>query len=288
MEKTLQEFREMLVVSGKMPRTVDGYERAVRMLGEFHGKDPATLTEADIRRYFVHAREVRKWKHYTIKIALTAIKFYYSHVCGWEWKIWDIAKPPKVKPEIVVLSREEIAAVIGKVRAPHMKVFLRLVASCGLRLGEALRVETSDIDAKAGRLMIRDGKGGKDRYVPVSQELVAALRAHWLTHRNPKLLFPSGGRGRSVKQRSTSRKHYSINAPGVAFRKALEAAGVNRKVSIHNLRHSYATNLLEEGINLRALAHYMGHGDLNTTMQYLHLTPSAQRSARAIIEKYSL
>ena len=165
---------------------------------EHYQCDPVELSEKQVRDYLVHCRDVKGWNHWTLNIALTSLKFYYTHGDGTSWNIWDLAKPPRYKPEITVLTMREVRAIIGQIQLIHLRVAVSLMASCGLRVSEVVSVGPRDLSQREGHLLVRAGKGQKDRYVPLPEVLVPHLRELWKTHRNAKLLFP-GGRGREMK-----------------------------------------------------------------------------------------
>ena len=112
---SINELERNLIVAGKAPRTVQSYCRAIRMLGEHFGCDPSTLLEKQVRDYLIYCRDVKKWKHYTLKIVLTAAKFFFNYCSENKWQIWDFAKPPRCKPEILILTPSQIKALIGKI-----------------------------------------------------------------------------------------------------------------------------------------------------------------------------
>jgi len=168
------------------------------------------------------------------------------------------------------------------VHTNHNRAFLTTVYACGLRLREALHLEIGDIDSSRMLIHIHRGKGAKDRCVPLPVVLLSILRTHWSTHRHPTLLFPALGRGRNNAK--------SANAPMAiatvqgALGDALKRAGINKKnVSIHTLRHTYATHLLDQGVNIRLIQRYLGHANIETTTIYLHLTQRGQEDASVLI-----
>jgi site-specific recombinase XerD len=169
------------------------------------------------------------------------------------------------------------------VRTAHNRAYLATVYACGLRLQEALYLEVSDIDADRMMIHVHRGKGAKDRFVPLPQSTLVSLRAHWRSHRHPQLLFPAWGRdSRSAASATTPMAISSVQG---AFRSAKQQAGITKRaVSVHTLRHAYATHLLEAGVNLRVIQQYLGHTSLETTMVYLHLTNKGQEEARAHID----
>ena len=182
-----------------------------------------------------------------------------------------------------MLSQEEVRRVLGRVRTPHNYAFLSTVYACGLRLTEALHLEVSDIDSARMMLHVHRGKGARDRFVPLPKTALAILRAHWKTHRNARLLFPAWGR--DSRSGATADTPMAISSVQGAFRAAKRAAGIaKRGVSIHTLRHCYATHLLEAGVNLRVIQKNLGHSSLESTMVYLHLTAKGNEDAYALID----
>ena len=158
------------------------------------------------------------------------------------------------------------------------------VYSCGLRLQEGLHLEVSDIDSDRMMIHVHRGKGAKDRYVPLPQSTLNLLRRYWVTHRHPAFIFPAIGRGgNGAREAKNPMAKSSVQG---AFRRAKFAAGIRKKmVAVHTLRHSYATHLLEAGVNLRVIQRYMGHSQLETTMVYLHLTQKGQEDACQLINQ---
>ena len=186
--------------------------------------------------------------------------------------------PKRKKTLPVVLARKEVDKILARVRVPRLRACLTLIYACGLRLGEACRVKVTDIDRDRGLLHVH-GKGSKDRYVPLPADLLPLLEACWRTHRNPVWLFPWVGRG--ARQGQQSDRHSPLGSVQQAFRKALKASAVSKKVSVHSLRHAYATHLLEAGVSLGQIQEWLGHSSPSTTTIYAHLTKqSTQAYAR--------
>jgi site-specific recombinase XerD len=164
---------------------------------------------------------------------------------------------------------------------------------CGLRVGETVTIQVPDIHGRETppRLHIRNGKGGKDRYVPIAAAMVEELRQWWRTHQNPKFLFPSPGRGWADRTLSLSQSMgrstaaMSVSSVQMAYRLARAASAVNSASTTHSLRHSYATHLLEEGVSLRQISQYLGHESLDTTVIYTHLTAISEARTQAALAK---
>jgi integrase/recombinase XerD len=274
---------EALKLNGKGERTQEAYARHVRKLIEFfNGMEPDQITEEELKRYLIHRQDINKWQPNTMRICYSAIKFFYLHVVQRDWHLLKVIKAPTEKRLPSVLSREEVNGILSKVVTFHNFVFLSTIYSCGLRLQEGLFLQVSDIDGKRKLIHVHRGKGAKDRYVPLPDFIYALLRRYWVTHRNPRLIFPALGRGCNLGP--TSLAPMAIDSVQGAFREAKIAAAIRkRRVSIHTLRHSYATHLLEAGVNIRAIQRYLGHSQLETTMVYLHLTSKGQEDAYGII-----
>jgi len=271
---------EALKLNGKSERTQEAYARHVRKLIEFQHKDPDRITEEELRKYFIHRQDVNKWQPNTMRICYSAIKFFYLHVLERDWHVFKVLKAPSEKRLPAVLTREEINRIFTKITCFHNYVFHSTIYSCGLRLQEGLFLQISDIDGKRKLIHVHRGKGAKDRYVPLPDDTLILLRRYWATHRNQDLIFPALGRGHNLGQ--VSKTPMAIESVQGAFAK-IEAGIRKRRVSVHTLRHSYATHLLEAGVNIRAIQRYLGHSQLETTMVYLHLTNKGQENSFGII-----
>lgn len=272
-----------LALNGKGERTQDAYTRALRMLCEFHGKIPEEISETELEAYFLHRRNVNHWSSNTMRICYCGIRFYFVKVLGRAWNLFNILRAKNESRLPAVLSREEVQRLLGCVRTAHNRAFLTTVYACGLRLQEAQYLEVSDIDSGRMLIHVHRGKGAKDRFVPLPHATLAVLRSHWRSHRNPRLLFPACGRdGRQAAGATTPMAKSSVQG---AFRHAKRQADIGkRSVSVHTLRHSYATHLLEAGVNLRVIQQNLGHSSLESTMVYLHLTRKGHEDAYALID----
>jgi len=283
--KWYDETVKALQINGKSERTQQCYARAVRMLIQHFDKEPDQISEAELQDYFLYRRNECKWAANTMKICYSGIRFFYEHVIRREWHIFQILKAEKEKRLPCILSREEVYRIFNRVRTFHNRVFLATVYSCGLRLQEGLHLQVSDIDKDRMMIHVHRGKGAKDRFVPLPHDTLNLLRRYWTTHRNRVLLFPAKGRGNN--EASTTDRPMSIEGVQGGFRRAKEAAGIKkRRVSIHTLRHCYATHLLEAGVNPRVVQRYMGHSNLETTMAYFHVTQKGSEDAYDIIDAH--
>jgi site-specific recombinase XerD len=278
-----QQSINTLQLNGKGERTQQAYTRALRMLVEFTGKPPAAISESELEAYFLHRRNRDRWSPNTMRICYCGIRFFFVQVLQRNWHLFDILRAKNESRLPAVLSQEEVRRVLGCVRTAHNYAFLSTVYACGLRLTEALHLEVSDIDSARMMLHVHRGKGAKDRFVPLPKTALAILRTHWKTHRNARLLFPAWGR--DSRSASSAATPMAISSVQGAFRAAKHQAHIaKRGVSIHTLRHCYATHLLEAGVNLRVIQKNLGHSSLETTMVYLHLSAKGNEDAYALID----
>jgi integrase/recombinase XerD len=278
-----QKSIDTLSLNGKGERTQQAYTRALRMLVDFYGKRPEEITEAELEAYFLRRKNEDRWSSNTLRICYCGIRFYFVHVLGRNFGLFNILRAKNESRLPAILSEDEVRALLAHVHTAHNRAFLATVYACGLRLQEALYLEVSDIDAARMMIHVHRGKGAKDRYVPLPHASLERLRAHWCSHRNPRLLFPAWGRdSRSAGASDTPMAKSSVQG---AFRRAKFEAGINKRaVSVHTLRHCYATHLLEAGVNLRVIQRHLGHSSLESTMVYLHLTHKGTQDAYALID----
>ena len=191
------------------------------------------------------------------------------------WAIFDIVRPAPEKKLPVILSRAEVHQVLAGLRLTRYRVCLTTIYACGLRLQEGINLRVADIDSARMMIHVRHGKGAKDRYLPLPQRTLELLRQYWVTQRHPVLLFPAEGRDHRVLAQAT--EPMSKSSVQQAFRAALKTSGTNKRASVHTLRHSWATHLLEAGVNLRLIQEWLGHSSPATTSVYTHLTAKAEQ-----------
>ena len=186
-----QKMIEDMQLHGFAERTQEAYLLAVRQLAKHYRKSPDQIEEEELRQYFLYLKNEKQAAPATCTIALCGIKFFFQQTLGREWKTFEFLRPPKEKKLPVVLSVAEVGRVLTCVHRQRYRVCLTIIYACGLRLLEGVRLQVKDIDGERQLLHICQGKGGKDRYVPLPSACLKMLRQHWLTHRNPLWLFPS-------------------------------------------------------------------------------------------------
>jgi integrase/recombinase XerD len=202
--------------------------------------------------------------------SICGITCFFEQTLHRDWTTLHIVRPAQEQRLPVILTVEEVRRILSAIRLLRYRACLTTIYACGLRLKEGTHLQVADIDSARMLVHIRLGKGGKDRYVPLPQRTLELLRRCWTTHRNPIWLFPATGRGGIHEGDATEpTSHTNIQA---AFRAALNETGISKKASVHTLRPSYATHLLEAGVNLRQIQVYLGHNSVQSTSFYTHLT----------------
>jgi len=193
-----------------------------------------------------------------------------------------VPTPKREKKVPVVMTHEQVKAILSRVRTVRHRACLSLIYACGLRLGEGCRVKVTDIDRVRGLLRV-GGKGAKQRYVPLPESILPLLEECWRSHRNKTWMFPLVGRGGRGRLGRITDRHVPLSTVQQAFRKAYLESGITKKVSVHSLRHAYATHLLEARVSLRQIQEWLGHSSPSTTTIYAHLTSqSTQVAAQAV------
>ena len=277
-----QRMIEDLQLRGLSPRTQDAYVRVVRQLAEHYDKPPDAITEEELRQYFLYLTNGKGVSASAFRIALCGIKFFYQYTLKREWPTLDLVRPAKEKKLPVVLSVEEVHQVLGCVRRRHYRVCLTTIYSCGLRLQEGVHLQVADIDSARMLVHVHRGKGAKDRFVPLPQHTLDLLRGYWAAHRNPTWIFPTT-RPADVFSLAAATRSMEVSSVQRALKAAVVESGLHKPATVHTLRHSYATHLLEAGVNLRIIQAYLGHRSPTSTAIYTHLTRKVEdRATKAI------
>jgi site-specific recombinase XerD len=285
-------FAESLTLRYDSNRTRYAYYRQLRLIHEHFRCDPATLSEAQLREYFLFVKLEKGWQPKSIRLTAAAARsFYIQGLDHSDWTLFSQIRARDHDRLPHVLTREQVHRLIDHIRLRRYRTPIKLIYCCGLRLTECLSLTIHDVLGQENKLMIRRGKGGKDRMVPLPTPLYQELRTYWCFHRHPLLLFPNVSRGdqdplqvaRRMREASGPMPPSSLQRLIIVARKALNLPDA----SIHTLRHSFATHLLEAGVDLRTLQLLLGHRHITTTMTYLHVThPSHQRTLGVMEDLY--
>ena len=272
-----QRMLEDMQLRDLAPKTQEAYVGAVAQLAKHCGKSPESLTEEELRQFFLYLSNGKQASRSTMVVALCGIKFLYRYTLRREWPLLELVRPAHEKKLPTVLSREEVQQILSCLRHPAYRACLTTIYACGLRLNEGVHLQVQDMDSARSMVHVRQAKGLKDRYVPLPQSVLELLRHYWASHRHPHWLFPGAPPAGHPRQAAPR----PICESGVqrAFQAALTASGIQKPASVHTLRHSYATHLLEAGVNLRLIQAWLGHSSPKTTAIYTHLTRRAEERA---------
>jgi integrase/recombinase XerD len=285
-----QRMLDAMVLRGMALRTQEAYIDCVGRLARHYECSPDKLSAEQVQQYLLHLLRERQRSTATVIQYGCACRFFYGTVLGLDgaqFHIPVLAAPQRL-PQI--LARQELAQLFAAAQHARARAFLMLAYGTGLRLSELCQLRVTDIDSHADRMCIRvvQGKGGKDRYVPLDEQVLQVLRAWW-HHAHPRewlftTPFTAPPKG---QQQSTSGAGprcagpISHASPQKWYHAARTAAGITKQGGIHTLRHCYATHLLENGADLFSLSQWLGHRHVSTTARYLHLTrPDAPDGAR--------
>jgi site-specific recombinase XerD len=255
-------FQAMIHLKGYSPNTPRSYSNEFHFLLRLLGKvSVSDLTKAHVQSYLLWLIRKKRYSETHVHTAVSAIKFYFEHVEGRAREFYDLPRPRKPLQLPDILAEEEVVSLVGQIGNIKHRALIMMSYSAGLRVSELVGLKIRDVDSKRMMLHIREGKGKKDRMVPLSKKLLETLREYFVQHKPKEYLF-EGEKGASYSTRSAQAILYE----------AKKKACILKKGSIHMLRHSYATHLLEGGTDIRYIQTLLGHNNLKTTMRYTHVS----------------
>jgi len=270
MNDIVTELDQDLALRGLSEGTRYQYIKNIELFLEYRSKIFTQSDEQDVRSYIEHLRDVKKLQPVTINCHLAAIRFYYEVGLDRPLSFKKVPNMKKPRHLPVVMSKEEVLAILDATANTKHKTMLMLAYSAGLRASEVVALKVTDIDSSSMRIFVHEGKGKKDRYAILSAVCLDQLRRYW---RGCRPDHPDGWLFPGV----CSAGHIKRGAVNTAFKKALIASGVKRDASPHVLRHCFATHLLEDGASLLDIKELLGHKSLSSTMVYLHLVNPSGR-----------
>jgi len=288
---SMARFADHLALSYDANRTRHSYYRQLRLIHQHLGCDPINITEAQLRDYFLFVKLQKQWKPKSIRQALAAASMFFVNLFGHaDWTVFSQirTKDHDTLPE--VLTRQQVHDLLAHIRLRRYRTPLKLIYCCGLRLSECLGLTIHDILGKENKLLIRHSKGHKDRVLPLPTSMYEELRRYWSFHRHPLLIFPNAGRGDNNSPESLARRMHTATGPMpcsslqrlvIVARKQLNLPAA----SVHSLRHSFATHLLEAGAHLHTIQKLLGHKQITSTMVYLHLTHQTSQDALRLMDQ---
>jgi site-specific recombinase XerD len=262
----MTELRRLMIqamtVRGMAPRTQHAYVSAVRRLAKHYRRSPDQLTSGEVQSYLARLIEVEGLSWSTCSIAANAFRFLYHVSMGLKEIDFEVPLPrqPQRLPEI--LSSEEVSLLFESVAHPKHRLALETIYACGLRLSEATQLKVRDMDRGRMTVRIEQGKGRKDRYVPLSKRLLKRLDHYWATRQPRHWVFEG----------NTPDRCLHVTAVQKAYTLAKLRAGIQKRGGVHALRHAYATHLIESGVDVLTVQRLLGHRSVSTTMRYFHLS----------------
>jgi integrase/recombinase XerD len=253
--------------------TINVYVHAVARFARHFGKSPERLDAEDVRTYIVHQLNKGLARGSCVVIR-AALRHLFEDTLRRPHSMVLVPRPRRERRLPVVLSLEEVQRLFAEVTNVKQKAMFMMAYDTGLRLGALTNLRIEDVDSQRMVFRIRQGKGKKDRYARLTPGLLELLREYWRAYRPQTWLFPGASKD----------KRYDSATPGQLLKNAKRRAGITKRVSMHTLRHSFATHQLEAGTSLRVIQEMLGHASINTTALYLHVSIEEQRKAPSTLE----
>lgn len=263
METYREQMQRDMVLRNLSPKTQYLYHNAVRALENHFKKPPDQLNTGDVKAFLHSIVADRKLSQSSLKIAYSALRFLYETTLGKGWVIDKIPYPKTTKSIPRVLSKGEIQQIFDAAATLKQKAMLMVTYSAGLRVRETARLRITDIDSKRMMIRVDQSKGNKDRYTLLSQIALEMLREYWVKYRPKEWLFPKD---------TNPLEHIPAETVSTAFMRAKREANLRKPATCHTLRHSFATHLLEAGVDLHTIQVLLGHSSIRTTTVYLHVS----------------
>lgn len=272
MTQPIEQMREELQRRNYSPGTIRIYLHAVKDFGKHFRRRPEKLGPNELRRYQVYLLKKRKLAVGTVVMRVAALRFFFIRTLKRQGFQEEIPYPKSPRPKPTVLSKQEVARIINAAGNLQKRALLMTLYGTGVRRTEVALLKVSNIDSQRMMVCVEHGKGGISRNIPLSPVLLETLREYWRWYKPKGYLFPSNCYRWREKKAGKKDKPISGKTIWNACRDAAHHAGINKHVTPHTLRHSFATHLLEDGTDLRALQMMLGHGDIRTTARYTHLS----------------
>jgi integrase/recombinase XerD len=275
---TLREkMKDAMILRGFSEGTQKKYLYEVIKLQKYYQRSPAQLSQDEIKNYLLYLVKERKLAASTYNVAVHSLRFFYDMVLRRivSYRDFPLSKEPRRLPDI--LSTNEVAKIIKVCSNIKHRTILVLAYGAGLRSAEIANLQVSDIDSDRMQIHIRNGKGGKDRYVILSPVMLEMLRDYWRKCRvrvKSNWVFPGQSSSKSITPATV----------GAVYKQAKESAGITKRGGVHSLRHAFATHSLEAGEDLYTIKQLLGHSSIESTARYLRLTPQKMQSVKSPIE----
>lgn len=268
MSDLIEQMKMDLALQNYSPKTIEIYTWHVNAFSKYFDDKVDELTEDDIRQYLYYVKTQKNYSTSNIAQAYSAIKFLYRNVLKMPMSLSRLKGPKRPHRLPVVLSPAEIKQILAVITNFKHKVMVMTIYSAGLRVSEAAHLKISDIDSSRMQIRVEQGKGRKDRYTLLSEALLVKLRDYWRRYRPQPWLFPSKDANQPINPSTIQR----------VFKQARDNAKIQKPATVHTLRHSFATHLLEQGAGLFSIQQFLGHSSIRTTMIYLHVQEQQHRT----------
>ena len=265
---------QAMTARGLARRTQQSYVMAVRRLAKHYGRSPDQLTSDEIQSYLARMIDVDGLSWSTCSIASNAFRFFYHVTLGRPSVEFEVPRQRQAQRLPEILSHEEVSRLFAVVKNTKHRLILETTYACGLRVSEATQLKVRDIDRDRMTVRIEQGKGRKDRYVPLSKRLLQRLEQYWATSRPGHWAFEG----------STPDRCLHITAVQKAYSLAKLHAGIRKHGGVHALRHAYATHLIESGVDVLTVQRLLGHRSVSTTMRYFHLSQARLAVVRSPLD----
>lgn len=277
-ERLIRQYVDAMKIKGFSRTTQKAYSGHVRRWLSWQNDRQLTQEDDGIKHFFLHLIDERQCSHSYVNQAISALKLFYDEILDQEWSLQKIRRPKKIRRLPKVLSEAEVALLINALTNLKHRAMMMLLYSAGLRVGEVVRLKPQDIDSSRMLVLIRSGKGAKDRVSILSDVALKLLRDYYRVYRPEKWLFPGPKAGRHITERTVQK----------VFVQAKDKAGIHKDATVHSLRHSFATHLLESGTDLRYIQELLGHQSSKTTEVYTHVTSRDLRRIQSPLDRLVL
>jgi len=261
MTELRRKFENHLILRRYSPKTSTAYINAVKLLAQYYRRSPDLLTDDQVQDYLLYMLKEKGLAWNTCNVHFSGIRHFYTSILQRDINL-SLPPRPRIKKICLALSKDEVKRLIFSCTNLKHRTLLLTVYSAGLRVSEVVKLEPSHIERSRQMLRIEQGKGKKDRYTLLSEQLLKALEEYWREYRPEKYLFFG----------KTKTKPMPIETAQQIYYKAKKKAGITRGKGIHTLRHCFATHLLEHGTSTHVIKRLMGHSSIRTTAKYLHIS----------------
>ena len=270
-----QKMIDLMVVKNLAETTQKSYLNSVECLAKYYHQSPDQLSKEDVQQYLIYLVKDKKLAPNSCRLRLQGIRFLFKYALQQPIQGIDVLYPKRPIRIPDLLTRDEALSIVNYPENLKHQCQLKLCYACGLRVSEVTTLRVRDIDGERQKIKVEQGKGMKDRFIPLPEELLHELRVYWQEYRPHNFLFYTWG---------DKRRASSISALQRIYTRTKRQAKVKRNGGIHSLRHAFATHQLDAGLPLHLLQRWLGHNDIKTTMRYIHWVPSYQNGNAKFVD----